>query len=109
MEAVGSVGGRPGAGSRRGMVAAGAAAGSNLLLVFTDSGARGDYWPDAAGRLWHAFWRQTDIPLDCSASRHMRCPMPRFTSLDYAPAETRRLLRERLLRHLGREPQGRAP
>lgn len=35
--------------------------------------------------------------------------MPRFTSLEYAPAETRRLLRERLLRHLGREPQGQDP
>jgi hypothetical protein len=34
--------------------------------------------------------------------------MPRFASLKYAPAETRIVLRERLLRHLGREPQGRA-
>ena len=35
--------------------------------------------------------------------------MPRFSSLKHAPAETRRLLRERLSRHLGREPQGQAP
>jgi hypothetical protein len=35
--------------------------------------------------------------------------MPRFTSLEYAPTETRRLLRERLARHLGHEPQGQNP
>lgn len=35
--------------------------------------------------------------------------MPRFSSLDYAPSETRRLLRERLQRQLGREPGAQAP
>lgn len=35
--------------------------------------------------------------------------MPRFSSLEYAPIETRRLLRERLQRQLGREPGFQAP
>jgi len=35
--------------------------------------------------------------------------VPRFASLEYAPTETRRLLRERLLRHLGQEPQAQNP
>ena len=35
--------------------------------------------------------------------------MPRFPSLEYAPSETRRILRERLQRQLGTEPGGHAP
>jgi len=35
--------------------------------------------------------------------------MPRFSSLEYAPSETRRLLRERLQRRLGSEPVVQAP
>jgi hypothetical protein len=35
--------------------------------------------------------------------------MHRFSSLEYAPAETRRLLRGRFLRNLGQEPRGQTP
>ena len=43
------------------------------------------------------------------APRSTRSLMHRFVSLQYAPAETRQLLRERLRRHLGREPWGQRP